>query len=282
MKSTGFRGALYLFAGATMWLIASPVATAAYMLVDDFESYTEATFSGGSTASAYNAPAGPWFTSNQGNTSLVAVQNDGDRYLAWNWGGSGNRNPNRTVPATADGDSGTYYFQITNNAPNSDVSDFSVGLSDVVAGGTGFDQFGTFEAQVAMTYDAAGNGLRIGVRNGATFVNDLVTNLSFSTWYDVWIVVDNAADTYDVYFGQTGDPNVLGTLIADDYAFRNSGAGNVGDLVTFLGIENQGGADRSLGIDNIFYNNVAVPEPSSVMAVFGLVAGIALARRRTA
>ena len=251
-------------------------AMADYSLVDGFESYTAGSFSGGSTASAYNG-SGPWYTSNQGNTSLVAIEGSGDQYLSFGWNGGGDRNPNRAVTTIADGEVGTYYFQF--NTSDATQNDFSLGFSDVAAGSTGFADFNTFEAQIGITYSAA-TGIRVGARNGGSFANDLATGLSANTWYDLWVVVDNDADTYDVYFGQTGNANTLGSLIADDYSFRNAGSGNVGDIVTFLGIENDSGDDRHIHVDNLYYNSVAVPEPAT-MGLFALSGGaLFLVRRR--
>ena len=90
----------------------------------------------------------------------------------------------------------------------------------------------------------------LGARNGGTF-ETLVTGLSAGTWYDIWVVVDNAADTYDVYYGTSGAPNTLGTLIADDFSFRNGSAAN--DLVAVLALSNNQD-DLSAHMDDIQYS----------------------------
>jgi hypothetical protein len=241
------------------------LSMADYSLVDNFESYTVATFSAGCTA--YVTNGGPWQSSTGAATGLVSVENDGDKYLAWGWN-AGARGANRTVTTIAQGGVGTYYFQISTTDATPDTS---YGLSDLATGARG--SFGDFEVQVGLVNNG---GPAFGARNGGTFVNNLVTGLSAGTWYDVWIVVDNTADTYDVYFGQTGDANTLGTLVADNFGFRNGTAAN--DLVTFMTLANYH-EDNNANLDNIYYNPVAVPEPATI-GMFGVVGAIMLFIRR--
>jgi hypothetical protein len=250
-------------------LAAQPVR-AQYSLIDDFENYTVGTYSGGSTAFAANG--GPWQSSNGGATGLVSIENDGDKYLAWGWN-AGARGANRTVTSIAEGGIGTYYFQISTTDATPDTS---YGLSDLATGARG--AFPDFEVQVALTYSAT-DGIRVGARNGATTTLNLVTGLSVNTWYDVWVVVDNAVDTYDVYFGQTGDANTLGTLIANDFGFRNGVAAN--GLVTFMTLANLH-EDNNANLDNLYYNPTAVPEPTTAVLLLGGVVALVGCRRRHA
>jgi hypothetical protein len=154
------------------------------------------------------------------------------------------------VTPIAEGSVGTYYFQISTADPTPDMS---VGLSDHPTGPLG--NYDDFEVQVTLTYDSA-RGIRLNVRNGETSGN-LVTNLAANRWYDVWLVVDNAADTYDVYFGQTGDPNILGERVASDFKFRNGAATN--DLITFMSLANYH-EDNKARLDNVYYNP-EIPSP---------------------
>jgi hypothetical protein len=256
-------------AAAALALAAQP-ACAQYTLVDDFESYTVGTYSAGSTAFVGNG--GPWQSSNGGATGLVSIKNDGDNYLAWGWN-AGVRGANRAVTPIVDGGIGTYYFQISTTDATPDTS---YGLSDLTTGARG--AFGDFEVQVALTYSAA-DGIRVGARNGATTALSLVTGLSVNTWYDVWVEVNNAANTYNVYFGQTGDPNILGSLIATDFGFRNGAAAN--DLVTFMTLANNH-EDNNANLDNIYYNPMAVPEPTTAVLLLGGVVALVGCRRRGA
>ncbi len=246
-------------------------ANAAYTLIDDFETYTVGSYSGGSTAFVDNG--GPWQSNVGGGTGLVAIEEEGaggNKYLAHGWN-QGLRGANRTVTSIAEGTAATYYFQVRTEDASPDVS---FGLSDQATGALA--NFGDFEVQVALTFESSA-GIRLGARNGGAFETSLVTGLSANTWYDIWVVVDNAADTYDVYYGTTGDPDTLGTLIADDFSFRNGAAGN--DLVTFMTLSNFH-EDNNANLDNIHYNSVAIPEPAA-LALLGLGC-LCLARRRRA
>jgi hypothetical protein len=133
------------------------------------------------------------------------------------------------------------------------------------------------ETAVSLIDDGVG-GLNLVAENGAGAQATLATGLSLNTWYDIWMVVDNAADTYDVYLGTSGDPNSLGTLVGNDLNMRHSGS--VGDLVTFRSLDSIDAANtqQSGHIDNIYFNPIAVapvPEPSS-MALTSLGGGLAL------
>ena len=248
--------------------LSQPPARAAWIGQEDFESYTVASYNGGSTA--FVANGGPW-ESNVGGTGLVAIEEEsagGNKYLAHGWS-NGFRGANATVSPIAEGDSGSYYFQVRTEDETPDVS---YGLSDVATGQ--LNSFSDFEAQVALTYSDT-DGIRFGARNGGSFEIALATGLSVNTWYDVWIVADNAADTYDVYFGTTGDPNVLGAQVADDFVFRNGSDSN--DLVTFMTLSN-GHDDNQANLDNISYNATAVPEPST-LALCLIMGGLGLLGR---
>lgn len=259
-----------LVAMLALLAIAQASVQAAWISEEDFESYTVASYNGGSTA--FVANGGPW-ESNVGGTGLVAIEEEspgGNKYLAHGWG-SGFRGANASVSPTAEGNSASYYFQIRTEDETPDVS---YGISDMPTGL--LNSFGDFEAQVALTYSDT-EGIRLGARNGGSFELSLVTGLSANTWYDVWIVADNAADTYDVYFGASGDPNALGALVANDFAFRNGTDSN--DLVTFLTLSNRH-EDNQANVDNLSYNAAAVPEPTTIALVATLGSMCLLRRSR--
>ncbi len=263
MKMRTFRS-LFPALAVAMWM-AGP-SQAAFVLVDDLESYTVGSYNGGSTA--FTANGGPWESNVDGGTGLVGISLDGaNQYIDFGWN-SGQRGVQRTAPTIADGDAATYYWQVRSAGTGN--TDLSTGLSYKNADGT--FGFGDFEVQISLIDDNAG-ALNLGARNGVTTETTLVTGLSLNTWYDVWVVVDNASDTYDAYWGTSGDPNSLGTKFADDFVFRNSSAGaQSSDLVTFAALSNNQNPDRSGQVNNIYYNSTAIPEPSTIALIAGAVA----------
>ncbi len=260
---------------AVMAALATQSVMAQYALVDDFESYTPgALATGGSSAWINNG--GAWYVNGSSSgTSWVQIQNDGDNYLAISDGFSGIRAADRTVPTIADGSVGTYYFQILETV-TTDQNKW--GLTQFAAG-SGLSNNGYSETAVSLIGDGAG-GLSLVAENGAGAQATLAMGLSINTWYDIWMVIDNAADTYDVYLGTSGDANTMGTLVGNDLNFRHgigvAGQAGVGDLVTFWSLDavDAANSQQSGRVDNIYYNPVAVPEPSSM--ALGLVGGFAL------
>jgi hypothetical protein len=251
--------AVLLLAVATWALPAS----AAFVSVDDFQSYTVGNFNvGGSTAQAvWKIRDGATTVANSG---LVEVRLDGaNQHLGFGWGG-GQRGVYRPAPPIVEGDVATYYFQVRSQDATPDVS---YGLTDQALPTNAAPQgFGDFEVQLALVDDGntTNNLFRLVGRNGGV-LQELATGLSPNTWYDIWAVVNNSTDQYNVYFGTTGDPNVLGTLVGTGLGFRNGLAAN--DLITFMTLTGSGGtADRQAHLDNIYFNSEAVPEPASLSA----------------
>ena len=218
--------------------------------VDDFEGYSVESYNGGSTA--FLANGGPWQSNTGGGTGLVAVEDDGStQHLAFGWS-SGQRGASRSVNPIADGSTGTFYFRVRTTDGSPDVS---YGLSDIVSGGS--YGYGDFEVQIGLVNN---NGPILGARDGGSF--NQIVNLDPDTWYDIWLVVDNETDTYDAYYGTTGDPNDIAVAIqfADDFGYRNGAASN--DLGTFLTLSNNHG-DRQAHLDEIFQGTF-LPGPTVI------------------
>ncbi len=265
---------LSVLAVLAVMLCGVQAATAAYILVDDFESYTVGTFHGNSTSTtAQVSQGGPWEARDGSgvvpSTGLVELETDNpNQYITFGWN-AGWRGAFRDVPDIADGAVGTYYFQVRTG---DDTPDASYGLTDeAVATSAGFSDF---EAQIALVDDGdGGNGLfKLIARDGGGFV-DLLTGLSADTWYDAWIVANNATDKYSVYFGTTGDPETLGTLVGSALAFRN---GTSDPLTAFMTLSNNH-ADDDARLDNIYQY---VPEPASAALVIVGMVLVACCRRR--
>ncbi len=117
------------------------------------------------------------------------------------------------IPAIPEGSIATVYQRFSYNDPEIDVlmgiSDMSVvdDYNDYENGLRIYFQYNQMEARAGGAYERIGDDL-----------------LQLETWYEAWTVIDNAADTYDVYI--RGGSNYPGlTLLASDIPFRN-GTGN--------------------------------------------------------
>ncbi|MEM6822694.1 MAG: PEP-CTERM sorting domain-containing protein, partial [Verrucomicrobiota bacterium] len=161
----------------------------------------------------------------------------------------------------ADGSSGTVFMRL--NIDSFAGSNFSFGLSDTTSG---FDaNFGDFRSQLVIS----SSGFR--VRDGGGSVTFDQT-LSEDTWYDLWIVADNATDTSQVYIqgGAFSSQTQLttGSGATNSWAFRSS----AGDLGTFLIRSGSTHSDTVL-LDDIYVDSSAVnlanpiPEPSTTYAL---------------
>ena len=208
-----------------------------YSLIEDFENYFLGTFNGTTNATEV------WSTQSLSPTVLVAVQNDGTtRHLAQGWA-SGSRGAGRAVTPIPQGEKGVYHFRIRTTTGTPDTT---FGLSDIPSGTT--FSFGDFEAQVFLIGNAG--TIELGARNGGSY-QSLTTGLATNTWYDLWLVIDNGADTYDVHFGSSGNPNTPGPRLAKGLGFRNGNAAN--PLGTFLTLSNPQ-ADLATHLDDIHYS----------------------------
>ena len=234
-------------------------ATSHAVVIDAFD-YSLGTAEGGGS-DAFAANSGPWGVNASWPAGIKIVQDaELNNYLAVGGGSEKGVYCDLGANAIADGGSGIYYYQVSSTSA---TVDYSVGLSDAASVGTWSD----LEAYVNLKGD--GTDLWLGARNGGG--TDIVkTGLSVDAWYDIWLVVDNSADTYDVYCGSTMTPE---NLVADDFSFRNGVAAN--NLGTF-GMYGYNTTDDAMGVDNI----EAIPEPATfgMMAVFG--SGILFMRRR--
>jgi len=267
MKYTGKSLIVTAVSAVAVGVCGVSQAQAAYSLVDDFESYSTGKLRDDVTGSTVGE-GGIWEEVTNG-TGFAEIQNDGStNHLAVGWN-SGFRGAYADVTDIPDGGAATYYLRVRTG---DDTPDASFGLSDLTAP-TG--AFGDFEAQVAIVDDGdGGNGqFKLIARNGGGF-EDLATGLVVDTWYDIWIVADNATDTYDVFFDtNVGNPDALGSLVGNDLAFRNGTTDALATLFTLAG-----SSDFSLNVDNVYYNPDAVPEPAT-LALMGL-GGLVIFRRR--
>ena len=110
---------------------------------------------------------------------------------------------------------------ITNNTTKTMYLKFLIttSTSDMSFGLTTLDapyQFGdTFNAQCALI-----NGT-FRARNGGATSGSLAT-ITPNTWYYMWVVVNNTANTYDIYLKTTAEAATTADRIAQNYAFRTN------------------------------------------------------------
>jgi|GEM_PF-706834 len=173
---------------------------------------------------------------------------------------------------------GTLYFQVYTTG---ETTGLSVGLMPYAGG-----SFNAYHAQ--MTFN---NGLS--VYNGSA--PSAVTNISFEsdTWYDIWMVVNNATNTWSAWIQggaiETATRLTIGAV--QTFNFRTT----TDIALDAVLIARGGGGGENLGyIDNVYFGlgdlhgelpPQAIPEPSAfglmgVALAFGWVARMRAARRR--
>ncbi len=176
---------------------------------------------------------------------------------------------------------GTIFYRTRRNG----LVNISAGLSDVASPASP-SNFADFEAQLnnQTTADFLG-------RNGGAFTTTIGPagspsgNFLDNTWINVWMVVNNTTDTYQIYL-DTGSGQFLAQTAANlsTFTFRNSGAGAQPNALTTALFAGNTGAGTWF-FDDIYVDNTGsnlanpIPEPA-VPAMFGLVGLAMLARRR--
>lgn len=111
------------------------------------------------------------------------------------------------------GQTGTLFFRIRRDG----LVNSSLGLSDSAAPAT----FGDFETQINIQ-----NSSTLNVRDAGAF--DAIDIFPEDTWFCVWLIVNNAADTYEVYIegGDVAVPTRVAAGSQTSFAFRNGTASN--------------------------------------------------------
>ena len=247
------QNARFLILAATVVFATLP-SHADFSTIDDFEGYT--------VGDSINSKAG-W-----NNNGTVDTDPAGGTNLVLSFSPSnGIGYYDGSDIEIADSTTGTLFYRAR---LTSGAQAFGMGMSDT----TSPNPWNSFEAQ--LTWDETGSP--ISVRNGGGPHPAATTKAD--AWYNIWMVIDNSSDTYDVYFQSSDDATYSGqTLIADDAGFRNGSANN--DLVSFF-MRTNTGTGSVLYIDDIKLDNtgknLAIPEPASLTLL--ILGGLALTRRR--
>jgi hypothetical protein len=232
-----------LLFGACAW--AQAVGTSSFAQIDDFEG----------PEGALDGRLGLWFSN--GGQIVVDPANATNRVAGF-IGGSGDRGSH--IPAIiANGQTGTLFFRLRVDSDNSDpgtpVLNWSVGMSDVVISGNG--AFGDYEAQLNQNRDA-GNVYpdHVRIRDAGLFIT--LTPLQAEVWYKVWMVIDNEADTTQVYMqgGQFSTQTLVqGEFGESSFTFRNSGAGPAANNLVRFFVRLAGSHAGSLYLDDLWLNS---------------------------
>lgn len=226
-------------------LSALPPPPPEFVLFEDFEGLTPGGLDGqgGWHAGGENDP--------NGGTGDITVEADGANQLLQagpSSGGSGSpRLYSRSLGAVSIGpaDTGTLFLRFQAQNTNGD-DDFdarpSFGLTDTDQSSDDPNSFSDFEVQVHMDDRNGGQFVLRGRSGGAS--QDLSVLLDDDTWYSLWVVIDNAADLFDVYI-EGGAQYPTQTQIGSGLSFRN---GTVGPLDTYFGATDDHDDDDDDGV----------------------------------
>lgn len=216
-------------------------------LLDDFEGY--------STGKISDVASPPWYSTGSSTSGAAVIEADpvdGNLYgKAWYAGGA--RGMCRGLDALSIPDTNTastLYLRVRTEGN----TDGSFGLSDYTASSA--LSWGSFEVQMALISGT------LRARNGGS-VYDTGYAIAANTWYEVWAVVDQTTDTYDVYVSDgTEEP----LIVAEGMAFRN---GTTDALTTVLLHNNSSTPiqidDLSVcdGIDPYLFSAPSSPNPEN-------------------
>ena len=259
---------------AFIWLV--PVTSfGAWTLVDDFDLYSAGalTGNGGWTADAL------W--------TVTGAPNGGDGNVASGLTSAANARAYKALsPSIPDTSTSATLFM---RMYRSGLVNMSLGLSDDAVPAL----FGGYEAQINAQHNTAPTD-SLKVRDAGAFDDLGAGTFADQTWYNVWMVINNSANTYQLWVdqGNFGSPTLALTHVLDpnggagdfDFGFRNGAATNaLGTLVMGMGGATVSG---TLMVDDVYVDTAGanltspVPEPATgAFLILGSAAG--LLRRRS-
>lgn len=236
--------------------LSDPLAN--FQLVDDFESGDLSAWTVTMTEGATGEPL-TTFDDPSGAANAVGV-------FTPPTAGSDDAWIDRAIPAIPDGGLGTIFFRLYRD--DGEMTQ-GVGLTDLEDGylTTGW---GSFEPYLILYNNADSRVLE--ARNGDSGNTNVSNTVGSGTWFKIWMVVNNATDTYDVYI--KGGPWAKQTLLADDFGFRGV-ADPAGDLTKLLvkawiGSDSANPLSASIYLDDI-YVDTETANLSDPVAAFTLV-----------
>jgi len=136
-----------------------------------------------------------------------------------------------------EGETATLFYRVRREG----TIDASIGTSDMAAPGTAYSDF---ENQLNNQKNDIWN-----VRDAGSF--DAVETFADNTWYEVWMVIDNASDSYEVYMkgGALAERTQLDAGAQTEFGFRNGSASNA--IQNFFARTGNGTTGQML-IDDIY------------------------------
>lgn len=266
----------YLPRTLLLLLVPSPLF-AAFNLVDDFNSLV---------AGALNGQNG-WNANTQ--WTVAAAPAGGSGNAASGQQAAGNGGAYRALSSIDNASTAaTLFFRLYRTG----AVNISAGLSDDAAPAL----FGGYEVQLNAQHNPLtppGPTDSFKARDVGAFDDLGAGTFAVNTWYNVWLVVNNSTDTFEIYtsqgdFGTTGTPQ---THLADpnggDFAFgfRNGAATTALTTAIFAMGGTTPALTASLFVDDVYVDTGGqnllnpVPEPSSA-AMLGAAATLGLVSRR--
>jgi hypothetical protein len=254
-------------------------AQAAFVKVDDFELRT--------TGQSVIGQGG-WQQAAVGTVSgsanvVVDPTDSGNQVLALINSSNGGASLGLGAQSVTSG-TGTLFFRLRADAGDPDATPDPIPSGQNYWSGLGSDSDGAFDGwndgRAYLTVSAA-QALR--ARDGSSDKDvpvDGARSIDMDTWYNVWIVADAGASTYDIHIQGGSSDFASQSQIVDDFAWRVT-SGPL-DVVAVWG--NAGGSGTmyydDIYVDTAGENLAVVPEPATVGVLLIGATGFLSRRRR--
>lgn len=245
-----FAGKLTAVDGSTVRVGGDSQGVVSRIAIDNFESYA--------LGDVRTSASPPW-TAHQ-DTGYADIE-DYNRNNVLTYGlASDFRGTSRGLPDGAeinDDESSTFFFRINSKT---DDPDHNFGLGDQAT--TGSVNFGDFEAQLRMRQGTSAGTFALDARNGGSFSSILASGLALNSWYNIWMVVDQPTDTYDIYMNTgTAAATAVDKINSTPLSFRN---GTTSALGTILALGAPAPIDNAVRIDDLYmFDGFDLSNPST-------------------
>jgi len=273
------------FAALSVGLICSTqMASAAFVLVDNFDSYTAGTPIDGQ---------GPWLSPNAPNNTVeVDPENASNRVLSTATIDLDDTNNDAEVFAAVslpEGNTGTFFGRYYATSTDTNVA-FGLSFEDpntlpAPGGPIGFVSLNTvnfvFDGVLA-TFDDDSNSVNT-LANGGNEADNV------GAWYNFWMVIDNGADTVQTYIQSDDDPDFASQVLLSSSGTGGFRVPTTDDLVSLVFradvTSGANGANQTVLFDDIWFDaagaNLVNPIPEPGTLALGLIFGLAgvVARR---